>query len=279
MTNPKLRAARLAWKCARAIFIGFLLIFSLTPILWLVQNAFKSRADIFSYPLVFFFTPTFEAWREVLRDNMLGRTMTNSAVIATAATLVTLIVSSSAAYAFSRFIFWGRNALLLVIMATRLLPPISSVVVLYLIYARFNLIDTHVGLVAIYAALHVPLATWLMKSFFDTVPIELEHAAMIEGCTRSGAVRHVLLPLAAPGIATVALLFWVRSWNEFMFAFIFSNIRARTMPLTIAETVGEFQIYWDRLAVMSTILILPAVAIALLAQRHVVRGLTAGAIK
>jgi multiple sugar transport system permease protein len=256
-----------------------LVVFALGPIVWLIQNSIKPRIEIFRYPIAFFFRPSFATWTRLLRNQTVWRNLRNSVIIAFSSSCGLLVIAGASGYALSRYTFRGRQGLVLGLMATRLLPPISSVVVLYLLYNRLGLIDSRFGLILIYTALHVPVATWLLKVFFDTVPVELEESALIDGCSRLQAVVRITTPLAAPGIATVGLLFFVRSWNEFMFAFIFTNVRSRTVPLIIAETIGEFEIYWDQLAAQSTLVMLPALLVALFAQKYIVRGLTAGALK
>jgi multiple sugar transport system permease protein len=142
-----------------------------------------------------------------------------------------------------------------------------------------RLLDTPWSLIIIYSALMIPFATWMMKSFFDSIPIDLEEAAMIDGTTKVGALRHVTIPLAAPGLAATAIFVYVLSWNEFMFAFMFTSVKSQTIPVVLSLTLGEMQIYWQRMAAEATIIILPVLIFSYFLQRHMVKGLTAGALK
>ena len=168
---------------------------------------------------------------------------------------------------------------MLFVLATRLLPPISAVVPLFMVMNSLRLIDTYWVLLLIYTALNVPFSTWLLKSFIDAVPKDLEESAQVEGCSTIQALWHVILPSVAPGLAATAVFVFVLSWNEFMFAFIFTSIDVRTMPVLLAEARGEGQFLWQDMAAQSTILMIPALLLGLYLQRYLVKGLTAGAIK
>ncbi len=273
------RAGRDVRRAARTLTMVALVAFAVVPILWLVLTSLKTRLLIFSSPPVIIFTPTFESWLRLLRPGPIQKALLNSVVTASATTLVTMVSSSLAAYAFSRMRFRGRAALLAAILATRLLPPMNSVVVLYLLFTSLQLADTTLGLVILYTALLLPIAIWLLRASFDGVPRELEEAAFTDGCGRLGALWRITLPLAAPGMAVTAFLMFVLSWNEFMFAYLFTSIRATTVPVLLAKAVGEFGVDWADLTAQATVLLIPALLVSLLAQRHLISGLSAGALK
>ena len=254
---------------------------SLIPIVWLVMTSLKSRLDIFAFPPKLLFTPDFTSFQKFLSfgSSSILPNLWNSVVIALAATLITTVVGSLAAYAFSRLIFAGRLPLLMSVLATRLLPPITAVIPLFLLMRDARLLDTHLGLVIVYAAINVPFAIWILKSFFDTIPRELEESGRVDGCTTLAALRHITLPLALPGLAATATFIFILAWNEFTFAFIFTSIDAKTMPVVIAETLGEMEIYWQDMSAMATLIALPGLLFAGFMQRYLVTGLTAGAIK
>ena len=254
---------------------------SLVPILWLVMTSLKSRLDIFAFPPKLLFPPNFEPYQKFLSfgSSSILPNLWNSIVIAFAATLITTVVGSLAAYAFSRLTFAGRLPLLMSVLATRLLPPITAVIPLFLLMRDLRLLDTHLGLIIVYAAINVPFAIWILKSFFDTIPRELEESARVDGCTTLTALRHITLPLALPGLAATATFIFILAWNEFTFAFIFTSIEAKTMPVVIAETLGEMEIYWQDMSAMATLIALPGLLFAGYMQRYLVTGLTAGAIK
>ena len=268
-------------RAARLLLLALLLVFSVAPIAWLVLTSFKSRVDVLASPPRFLFTPQVESYARLLLhqgSTILGN-LQNSIVVAMATTVVVVLLSTLAAFAFSRYEFRGRHALFLGLLATRLLPPITTVIPLFLLWNQWKLVDTHLGLILIYSGLNAPLAVWMIKAFLDGVPVELEQAAMIDGCSRPGALRRVTLPLAAPGLAATAVFVFVLAWNEFMFAFIFTSVHAKTMPVIIAQGLGELQVEWTDIATLGTVVMLPTVVLTFLAQKHLVQGLTAGALK
>ena len=269
------------WGPLKLILIVFFASWSLLPILWLGLTSLKQRSDIFAFPPKLFFDINLDSYQKFLSfgpESVLPF-LRNSIVIALFATLLTTLVGSLAAYAFSRLKFKGRTSLLMTVLATRLLPPITAVIPLFLLMRDLRLLDTHLGLIIVYAAINVPFAIWILKSFFDTIPKELEESARVDGCTSMEALRHITLPLALPGLAATATFIFILAWNEFTFAFIFSSLNAKTMPVLIAETLGEMQIYWQDMSALAMLIALPGLLFAGFMQRYLVTGLTAGAIK
>lgn len=263
------------------VLLGFFVIWSLAPIVWNFMTSLKSRTDIFVYPPKFIFEPTWEYYGLSLGGggNAIYPNLKNSIIVALGSTLVSVTAATLAAYSFSRFRFRGRDSLLMVVLATRLLPPISAVIPIFMMFNGIHLVDTHLGLALIYAALSIPFSTWMLKSFFDAVPKELEESARVEGCTTLQSLWYVTFPLAAPGLAATAVFVLVLAWNEFMFAFIFSSVEARTMPVLIAQNRGDDQFFWQNMAAQATLLMLPPLLMGMYLQRYLVKGMTAGAIK
>lgn len=273
------KRGRVLVRAARGLGVAALLVQAVGPILWLMLTSIKPRVDIFASTPRLWFHPTWEAWVKLAvhgawRDNLI-----NSLLVAGGTTLVTTAVGSAAAYAFARYRFRWRRRLLFAIFASRLLPPITAVVPLFLLADRLGLIDTRLALVVIYTGLELPLAIWMLKTHFDHVPVELDEAAYLDGCTRWQTFRHVTFPLAAPGMAAAATFLFVTAWNEFTFAFIFTSTQARTLPVNIAQTIGEFEIYWNDLTAQATLIVLPVLVFALVAQRYLIQGLTVGSLK
>lgn len=261
--------------------LAVLLVYTLIPVLWMLSTSLKSRGQILASTPVLFFRPDLSAYRRFLSpgDHSILHNLVNSLTIASATTILTVILSTTAAYGFSRYRFPGKRSLLLLMLATRLLPPVTAVVPLFLIMNRWNLIDTRRGLVVIYVGLSIPLATWMMKTFIDGIPIELEEAALIDGASWLRVLWQVTFPLAAPGVAAVSIFTFALAWNDFLFAFIFTSVNARTMPVLLSQTVGELDISWQNLATLATIVIVPPVVLSLLGQKNLVKGLIGGAIK
>lgn len=269
------------WRIGRLILIGIFLCWSLFPILWIALTSLKTRSQILADTPVFFFTPTVEAYRDALFSAGSGvmQDLINSAVITFASTLTTLVVAGLAAFSLARYAFRAKGAVMVFILASRLLPPISAIIPLFLVFSLFGLVDTRTGLVLIYTALNAPFAAWLLKSFFEGVPAELEEAAQIDGCSRIGAFLRITLRLAAPGLVAVGIIIGSMSWNEFLFAFMFTSVDATTLPLTLDELKGGEQITWNELSARATLLMLPALTVGLWSQKYLVSGLTAGSVK
>lgn len=268
---------------AKRTALGFLVVLALLPIFWLISTSIKSRLDILAYPPRFFFTPEFGAYYRIFvgkESIKVVKSLLNSLTIALGSTGLALTLCGLSAFAFSRYSFSGRRLFFLVILLSRLLPPITAVIPLFLMMSNFGLIDTRLGLMLIYSALNIPFGIWLMKAFFDGVPRELEESAMIDGCSALGAYLKITLPLAAPGLAATSIFLFVLGWNEFMFAFIFTSTRARPITVLLAQAaLGEYQIYWADMAAMASILVIPMLVFSLIVQKHLIRGLTAGALK
>lgn len=267
---------------ATSIALGIMMVWSLLPIAWNVLTSFKTRYEIFSYPPKILVNPDLTPYARALAfqgGQSVWPNMRNSIIVAVLCTLITVFTASLAAYAFSRYQFAGRKGLLYLMLATRLLPPMTAVIPLFLLMNSLRLIDTHAVLVIIYTTLNIPFATWLAKAFFDTIPHELEQAGLIDGCSALQALWHITVPLAAPGLAAAAIFVFVLSWNEFTFAYMFTSSNARTLPLLIAQAQGEDQIYWQEMAAQATILMVLPLLVALVMQKRLVSGLTAGALK
>lgn len=260
--------------------VGIMLV-TIFPVYWVVLTSMKTRTQIFTTPPVFFFQPDFSSYKAFLStgpQSILGL-LANSVIISLCTVGTTILCAGLASYAFSRYRFRFRFSLLMVILGTRLLPPIVSLIPIYLSFNRLGLIDTRTGLVIIYTALNLPFGTWLLKSYMDSIPVELEESGRVDGCTQLQSIVHILMPLVAPGLVAVAIFVFRSAWNEFMFAFIFSSTRARTLPIRIAETVGEMGIYWTDMATLAVILMVPALIFSFFMQKNLVKGLTAGALK
>jgi ABC-type glycerol-3-phosphate transport system permease component len=265
----------------RAVLLTLLLLYTLLPVVWMFGTSLKTRALILSSTPVLVFEPDLTAYQQFLSPGKgsIVPNLANSLSVALATTAVTVVLGSLAAYGFSRYRFPGQRSLMLLMLATRLLPPITAVVPLFLLMNSWELIDTRRGLILIYTGLSVPLATWMMKAFIDGIPVEYEEAAMIDGASRLRVLSQITLPLAAPGVVAVAILTFVLAWNDFLFAFIFTSVNARTMPVLLSQTVGELDISWQILASLATIVIIPPIALSLAGQKSLVKGLVGGGLK
>ncbi|GHV43511.1 ABC transporter permease [Spirochaetia bacterium] len=264
-----------------AAFLIILTVWSVFPVYWNFVTSIKERNDIFSDIPRFRFTPIFDYWIKALvpGSNSIYHFLSNSLIISIGVMMLTLLISALAAYSLSRYRFRFRSGILFLIMATRLLPPISALIPVFLLVNNLGLMDTQFMLILIISTLNTPFSVWLLKTFFDSIPKELYEAALVDGCKVSQSIWYIILPLVAPGLATAATFVFVQAWNEFTFSFVFSSIRAQTLPVIIAQARGDDIFLWQDMATRTGILMIPALIIGLYLQRHLVSGLTAGSIK
>ncbi len=263
---------------ATGLGVVALLGWTFLPILWVVAASVKPERLQFAIPPAFVFRPTTIHYASIVRDPEFSRFYLNSLLIAAASTLVVLAISIPAAYAHARLRFPGRAASLASLVGIRAMPPVAVIAPLFLFFRRLGLMDTYQGMVLLYSAFFASFAVLMLKTFFDGVPQELDDAAAIDGATPAKRLGTHLL-LIAPGLAAVAVLAFVSSWNEFFFAFIFTARAAKTVPVALAMFVGETGISWGPMTAGATLVMVPSVALAWLVQRHLVHGLTSGALK
>jgi multiple sugar transport system permease protein len=276
---------RLGQQSKRLLRPGFLLVmvlWSIVPIIWNVLTSFKSRADIFASPPKFIFEPDFSGWQAALSSEgaySVHKAFLNSVVISVGTTALVLSTGTLAAFAIVLYRFRWRKAVLLGLLATRLIPPVAALVPLFLILFRLDLLDTRRGLVLVLSALGIPFAVWLLKSFMEAIPRDLFESAHVDGCRAFQVFRHIALPLTAPGIAATAAFTFLIGWNHFLFAFMFTNFNARPLTVQLLNVQGEDTVLWGIMTAQTTILLIPAVLLGLFLQRYLVEGLTAGSIK
>ena len=254
--------------------------FSLLPFLWFVTTSWKTATEISAIPPVMWPSFHWEHYHGALAQHGLLRYIANSAIVAGATTVVSIVIASLAAYALARFkLRWGRYYLLL-LLALSMFPQIAIAGPVWRLLSWLGWLNSYHGVVAAYISLSLPFAIWVLTTFFNELPRDIEEAALIDGCSRWQALRMVVLPLAAPGLFTAAILVFIHAWNEFFFALIILTYPAvQTLPVGIALFPGEYTMPWGEIAAASTIATLPLVALTLVFQRRIVQGLSAGAVK
>lgn len=263
-------------------------IWTISPYLWLVISSLSYKIDLLSVPLRWiparltldnYASLFFMRGSESVSARLFFQSLRNSAIISLSVMVICLILGTLAAYALARLKFKGSNAMVLTMMATQLAPPIVLVVPMYVIMRRLDLLDKHIGLIIIDISIVLPLVIWLMRGYFASIPSELEDAARIDGCTHLSALVKVILPLAGPGLVSVMIFAFIAAWNEYLYAFIFTNVTAKTLPVLIGEFSTKLGLEYLRIAAAGVLASLPPVLLALVFQRFIIRGLTAGAIK
>ena len=266
-------------------FINFgliiLLVFALFPIVWTIYTSFRVEMDIIKNPTGLNFSElNLNAYREVWTGTDFPVLIKNSLITSFLTMVMSLTLGTLAGYSLSRSDFRAKETVLLVYLLVRVIPGVLLLIPIFLLMQKFNLLDTHIGLALAYTTFTLPAAVWLMKGFFDGLPIDLENAARVDGCSRMGALWRVVLPLVLPGIAATATLVAIEAWNDVLFALmITSSTDARTWPVGMKLLIGEFQLPWGQLTATAVLSLIPVVIGFSFAGRRMVAGLTAGGVK
>ena len=268
---------------ARVLLWGLLAVVLLLygfPFVYLILTSFKPPLDAISVPPVFW--P--RAWslvnyRSALAAPGVAAALINSLVTAVISSALALVLAVPAAYGVTRYGTGAGRVFLLVALVTRMMPPVAIGVPLISFMQALHLTDTSFGLALAQMTISLPLAVWLMAGFFEAVPAELDEAAQVDGCSRLEALRRVVLPVAAGGIAVTALFAFLASWNEFLFALLLTATRAGTTPIAIANFQTQFGLQWGSMTALATLYSVPVILLAIVLQRHIVSGLTLGAVK
>lgn len=249
------------------------------PILWIVTTAFKTRSQAFAIPPIWLFSPTLQNFRAVINEGGFLHEYRNSVIVAVSTTVITLLLGVPAAYSLARFQFRGKRALAFFILTTRLLPFIGMLFPLYIIFNKLHLLDTYLGLVTLHVTFALVIVIWMMRGYFMQVPIDLEEAALTDGATRLGALFRIVLPLAAPGMAAVSVFTFLVSWNEFLFALMFTRQHVKTAPVAITGFMSFEGINWGPLAAAGLMVLAPVFLLSLFVLKYLVAGLSMGAVK
>lgn len=307
VTEPSSRS-----KLVAGLLVALYTIVTLLPLVWIISTGFKSGPDSISYPPKVVFEPSLEGYvnlfttrtrvaaeefqnlppaetwyDQIVRDqgmviagqSRFGERFLNSVIIGFGSTFLSIFLGTLAAYAFSRFKVPLKDDLLFFILSTRMMPPIAVAIPIYLMYRELGLSDTHLGMILLYTAVNISLAVWLLKGFIDEIPREYEEAALIDGYTRFQAFRKVVLPQAATGIASTAIFCLIFAWNEYAFAVLLTSGTAQTAPPFIPTIIGVGGQDWPAVAAGATIFLLPVMIFTILLRKHLLRGITFGAVR
>lgn len=263
-----------------ALVLALLVVATAFPLYWALVGSFTPEARLFEEPSLLPTHPILDHYRALFSERAFWLPIRNSLVVAGSTTAFCVAIGALCAYALARLQFPGKVALLGFILAVGMFPQISVVSPLYLLLRELHLINTYPGLILPYLTFAMPLTVWLLVGFFRQLPAELEEAAMVDGATRLRAFREVIVPLALPGLATTAILTFVYSWNEFLFALSFTlGPERQTVPVAIALFRGQYQVPWGQILAAAVVATAPVTLLVLAFQRRIVQGLTAGAVK
>jgi multiple sugar transport system permease protein len=244
---------------------------------WMVTLSLKTQVEAAGYPPHFFhFAVTFKNYAEVFQKNPFVLYIWNSSVVAAGSTALGLAVGLPAAFSIAR---WRQQGLALTVLVARIIPGISYLIPWYILFRHLHLVDTYPALILTHLVVSLPLIIWVLIGFFEDVPEELEHAALIDGCSYYSAFWRIALPLVRPGIVAAAILSFIFSWNNFLFSVILAGRHTRTLPIAVFNMISYEEISWGPLAAAATMITLPVIILTLIVQRHIVSGLTFGAVK
>ncbi|HKH66123.1 MAG TPA: carbohydrate ABC transporter permease [Reyranella sp.] len=274
MTRSTLRRLLLA------AFAGVGLSIWAFPVIWGLLTSFKTERDVLAYPPVWIFKPTLDNYREVIfGSSSILPNLWSSLVVSVAATALTMLFAVPAAYAMARLRYPAKRASGFYVLATQMLPPVGLIIPYYLALQKIGALDTYGGLTAIYLTFSLPFAIWLSVSYFEDVPLEMEEAALLDRAGRLRTLWYVILPQVRGGLAVTAIFVFLNAWNEFMFAVVLGGNRVRPVTVAMFNFISVEQTQWSRLAAAAMLAMAPVILIGIFAQRHIVKGLTVGAVK
>ena len=250
------------------------------PVLWGLLTSFKTERDVLAYPPVWLFKPTLDHYREVISgSSSILPNLWSSMVVSCATTLLTMLIAVPAAYALARLNYPAKKASGFYVLATQMLPPVGLIIPYYLVLQKIGALDTYSGLTVIYLTFSLPFAIWLMVSYFEDIPLEMEEAALLDRAGRLRTLWYVILPQVRGGMAVTTVFVFLNAWNEFLFAVVLGGNRVRPVTVAMFNFISVEQTQWARLAAGAMLAMAPVILIGLVAQRHIVKGLTVGAVK
>ncbi|MBI4737007.1 MAG: carbohydrate ABC transporter permease [candidate division NC10 bacterium] len=258
------------------ILLAGILIPFLFPLAWMFLSSLKTQVQNTAFPPVWVFPPTLNNYREVFVKNPFFTFTWNSLVVAAGSTGLALVLGLPGSYAIARF---KRTGIALAILTARMAPGIGYLIPWFILFTKMKMIDTYTALILTHLIVALPLVLWVMIGFFEDVPGELIEAARIDGCSNFSAFLRVALPLVKPGIVATAILSFIFSWNNFLFSLIIAGFKTRTLPIAVYNFLSYEEINWGGLTAAATIITLPVLVLSLFIQKHIVRGLTFGALK
>jgi multiple sugar transport system permease protein len=272
-------AKRLRIAAALAISLIFLLAW-MFPILWSFLNSLKTDKDVLAYPPKVLFTPTLDAYREVLFGSAsILPNLVSSFIISIGTTVITMLLAVPAAYALARLRFPGKRFAGFYVLATQMLPPVGIIIPYFLVLRGIGWIDTYQGIILIYLSFSLPFAIWLLVSYFEDIPFEMEEAAYLDGASRLRTLWRIIIPQVRGGISVTVVFVFLNAWNEFLFAVVLSGNTVRPVTVAMYNFISVEQTLWTKLAAVSVLAMLPVILLGIFAQKHIVKGLTVGAVK
>ncbi|MFK7857223.1 MAG: carbohydrate ABC transporter permease [Granulosicoccus sp.] len=261
------------------LLLLLIILFCVFPFYWMVTTSLKTQVLALESPPVWVFEPTFTNYTEVIVKDGVGKTLINSLIVAISTTILAVLLGCPAAYALARFEFRGKKDLWFWFITNRMVSPIVLALPFFLLVRQIGLLDTHLVLILIYLTFNLPIVIWICTDQFRAVPFDLNEAAMLEGASQWRIFRSICLPLAMPGVAVSAIFSFIFSWNELMYALVLTRNEAKTAPAMAVSFMEGYNLPYGKIMATSTLIVIPVVIFALIASKHLVRGLTMGAVK
>jgi multiple sugar transport system permease protein len=251
------------------------------PFYWMVNTSLKPTAEVFQSPPAFYpLHWTFAGYVNIWATRLMGRYFLNSTVVSLGSTLLAMMLSALAAYGFSRFRLRWEQPLILLLLLTQMLPGTLLIIPYFQLMAKLHLINSYLSLILAYVSFALPFSTWMLMGFFRSIPLELDEAAMVDGCGRVGAFWRVILPLSLPGLVAVAIFTFLLAWNAYVFALVLTtDPKMFPLPVGIANMLGEYQVVWSEMMAAAVLATLPVFVLYGFLERYLVQGITAGAVK
>ncbi|WP_407267762.1 carbohydrate ABC transporter permease [Radiobacillus sp. PE A8.2] len=266
----------MAAKITKAILVIIILAIFTSPFILMFLASFKTQSQIMSADNLFNFTPTLKNFVTVFQEHSFFKYMLNSFIVATGAVGFALLIGLPASYAIAKYQLQGLGVVILIV---KIIPGIMFLVPWFMLYSNMGLVDTYTGLILSHMLIALPYIVWIMIPFFESLPREIQEAGLIDGCTNVQVFTRIVLPVAAPGYMTCSLLAFIHSWNNFMFSLTLSGNDTKTLPVAMFNFMSYAQIDWGAIMAAATIIVLPVMLLALLTQKYIVSGLSAGAVK
>ena len=271
------------------IYLGMLVvaIYLTAPIIWIVMMSFKNKFDVTSMPPKIFFIPTLDNYKALFGLGkgglVAGSTFLsyfkNSLILSVGAVVLALFLGMPAAYAIARLRFKAKESLAFTFLSFRFVPEITIILPLYVLYQKLQLYNTYIGLILIYQLIAIPLMVWMMRSYFEEIPIAIEQAAHTDGYSWAGTFFRLILPLAAPGVAATLVLCFIFCWNNFIMGLMLGGIDTQPVTVGLLSFMGTSEIQWGSMAAATVVAIIPEIVLVLSVQKYMIRGLTFGAVK
>jgi len=266
-------------KISTYVILIVLSLIAVFPIYWTIQTSLKARFLTFAIPPKWIFLPKFENYYSLFANTDVVSRLINSLIIGIFSTLLSVIMGSLAAFSFARLKIARKKDVMFWILSTRMIPPITTLIPLFLFFRAIGLYDTHFGVIMFYTAFNLPLVIWVMRSFIIEIPLEIEECAMIDGCSKWGVFWKITLPLTMPALFATGALSFILCWNEFIGALILTSHNAVTLPVLAMSFISAKGVVWGEMTAGATVIIVPVVIFVILFQKYLVKGLSFGMLK